>query len=67
MGDLHHLTWKQQQEMLENAFVRQLLISITLKKQQRKDKQSTVQENLSFLYPLDTDATMVSGCIQKID
>ena len=31
MGDLHHLTWKQEQEMLENAFVRQLLIKHNIK------------------------------------
>ena len=31
MGNLHHLTWKQEQEMLENAFVRQLLIKHNIK------------------------------------
>ena len=31
MGNLHHLTWQQEQEMLENAFVRQLLIKHNIK------------------------------------
>ena len=31
MGNLHHLTWQQEQEMLENAFIRQLLIKHNIK------------------------------------
>ena len=43
MGNLHHLTWKQEQEMLENAFVRQLLIKYNIKEvtTQRQAKNGT--------------------------
>ena len=43
MGNLHHLTWKQEQEMLENAFVRQLLIKHNIKEvtTQRQAKNGT--------------------------
>ena len=43
MGNLHHLMWKQEQEMLENAFVRQLLIKYNIKEvtTQRQAKNGT--------------------------
>ena len=30
-GNLHHLTWKQEQQMLENAYARQLLLKYNIK------------------------------------
>ena len=43
MGNLHHLTWKQEQEMLENAFARRLLIEYGIKEvtTQRQAKNGT--------------------------
>ena len=42
-GNLHHLTWKQEQEMLENAFARQLLVEYNIKEvtTQRQAKNGT--------------------------
>ena len=43
MGNLHHLTWKQEQEMLENAFARQLLVEYNIREvtTQRQAKNGT--------------------------
>ena len=43
MGNLHHLTWKEEQEMLENAFARRLLIDYGIKEvtTQRQAKNGT--------------------------
>ena len=43
MGNLHHLTWHEEQEMLENAFARRLLIDYGIKEvtTQRQAKNGT--------------------------
>ena len=42
-GNLHHLTWREEQEMLENAFARRLLIDYGIKEvtTQRQAKNGT--------------------------
>ena len=52
MGNLHHLTWKEEQEMLENAFARRLLIEYGIKEvtTQRQAKNGTRE----FEFPVST-------------
>ena len=52
MGNLQHLTWKQEQQMLEDAFVRQLLIKHNIKDvtTQRQAKNGTRE----FEFPVST-------------
>ena len=52
MGNLQHLTWKQEQQMLEDAFVRQLLIKYNIKDvtTQRQAKNGTRE----FEFPVST-------------
>ena len=52
MGNLQHLTWKQEQQMLEDAFVRQLLIKYNIKDvtTQRQAKNGTRE----FEFPCST-------------
>ena len=59
MGNLHHLTWKQEQEMLENAFVRQLLIKYNIKEvtTQRQAKNGTRE----FEFPVPARQRYYSG------
>ena len=54
MGNLQHLTWKQEQQMLEDAFVRQLLIKYNIKDvtTQRQAKNGTRE----FEFPVSTYA-----------
>ena len=51
-GNLHHLTWGEEQEMLENAFVRRLLIDYNIKEvtTQRQAKNGTRE----FEFPVST-------------
>ena len=55
MGNLHHLTWKQEQEMLENAFARRLLIEYGIKEvtTQRQAKNGTRE----FEFPVSSLST----------
>ena len=52
MGNLQHLTWQQEQQMLEDAFVRQLLIKYNIKDvtTQRQAKNGTRE----FEFPCST-------------
>ena len=52
MGNLHHLTWKQEQEMLENAFVRQLLIKHNIK--EVTTQRQAVNGTREFEFPCST-------------
>lgn len=52
MGDLHHLTWKQEQEMLENAFVRQLLIKHNIK--EVTTQRQAINGTREFEFPCST-------------
>ena len=52
MGNLHHLTWKQEQEMLENAFVRQLLIKHNIK--EVTTQRQAINGTREFEFPCST-------------
>ena len=52
MGNLHHLTWQQEQEMLENAFVRQLLIKHNIK--EVTTQRQAVNGTREFEFPCST-------------
>ena len=52
MGNLHHLTWKQEQEMLENAFIRQLLIKHNIK--EVTTQKQAINGTREFEFPCST-------------
>ena len=54
MGDLHHLTYKQEKQMLEDAYARRLLIEYDIREvtTQRQAKNGTRE----FLFPVSTYA-----------
>ena len=54
MGNLHHLTWKQEQEMLENAFIRQLLIKHNIK--EVTTQKQAINGTREFEFPTSTYA-----------
>ena len=54
MGNLHHLTWKQEQQMLEDAFVRQLLIKYNIK--DVTTQRQAINGTREFEFPVSTYA-----------
>jgi hypothetical protein len=52
MGNLHHLTWQQEQEMLENAFIRQLLIKHNIK--EVTTQRQALNGTREFEFPVST-------------
>ena len=52
MGNLHHLTWKQEQQMLEDAFVRQLLIKYNIK--EVTTQRQAINGTREFEFPCST-------------
>jgi len=59
MGNLHHLTWQEEKEMLENAFARRLLIDYGIKEvtTQRQAKNGTRE----FEFPVPSRKTWPNG------
>ena len=54
MGNLHHLTWKQEQEMLEDAYARRLLIEYNIK--EVTTQRQAINGTREFLFPVSTYA-----------
>jgi hypothetical protein len=54
MGNLHHLTWKQEKQMLEDAFARRLLIEYNIK--EVTTQRQAINGTREFLFPVSTYA-----------
>ena len=52
MGNLHHLTWQQEKQMLEDAFVRQLLIKYNIK--EVTTQRQAINGTREFEFPCST-------------
>lgn len=59
MGNLQHLSWKQEQEMLENAFVRQLLIKHNIK--EVTTQRQAINGTREFEFPVPARYASYSG------
>ena len=56
MGNLHHLTWKQEQQMYEDAFVRQLLIKYNIK--EVTTQRQAINGTREFEFPVPARSAM---------
>ena len=54
MGNLHHLTWRQEKQMLEDAFARRLLIEYNIK--EVTTQRQAINGTREFLFPVSTYA-----------
>lgn len=54
MGNLHHLTWKQEQQMLEDAYARRLLIEYNIK--EVTTQRQAINGTREFEFPVSTYA-----------
>ena len=54
MGNLHHLTWKQEKQMLEDAFARRLLIEYNIK--EVTTQRQAINGTREFEFPVSTYA-----------
>ena len=52
-------TWKLEQEALENAFARRLLVEYNIKEVTTQRQAKMAQENLNFLYLVTRNTTKI--------
>ena len=64
MGNLHHLTWKQEQQMLEDAFVRQLLIKYNIK--EVTTQKQAINGTREFEFPVSPGFRYYNGKIKPM-
>ena len=59
MGNLHHLTWKQEKQMLEDAFARRLLIEYNIK--EVTTQRQAINGTREFEFPVSPGFAYYNG------